>query len=151
MNAKAFSDRVRACRDKLWRVSYAILRNGADCDDALQEALLRAWRQIDGLKDERYFDTWLTRIMINESKRILKKRSERTAQPMTQELPQANTDCPALHDAIMALPVSLRLPLVLHYMEGYCVKEIAQMLGLPATTVQWRLHSARKQIRDDWN
>ena len=77
MNEREFSQRVRNCRDKLWRVSYAILRNGADCDDALQEALLRAWRQIGSLREEKYFDTWLTRILINEAKRILRQRQKR--------------------------------------------------------------------------
>ena len=150
MNEREFAERVRECSGQLWRVSYAILRNGADCDDALQEALLRAWRRIGSLKEEKYFTTWLTRILINECKRLLKGRANRT-----EALPE-NTgvfvaENPALHEAIMALPVSLRLPLVLHYMEGYSVKEIASMLKLPETTVQWRLHSARKQIRDEWN
>ena len=150
MNEKEFSRRVRNCRDKLWRVSYAILRNGADCDDALQEALLRAWRQIGSLREEKYFETWLTRILINEAKRILKKRAGGgQALPETVEAAEAGNR--ELHDAMMALPVGLRVPLVLHYAEGYSVKEVAEMLQLPVTTVQWRLHSARKQIRDDWN
>ena len=56
-----------------------------------------------------------------------------------------------MRDAIFALPLSLRLPLLLHYMEGYSVKETARMLHLPETTVHWRLHAARKRIRDEWN
>jgi len=150
MNEREFSQRVRNCREKLWRISYAMLRNGADCDDALQEALLRAWRQIGSLREERYFETWLTRILINEAKRILKKRMPGAGE-LNENTQVQNTANPALHDAIMALPVSLRLPLVLHYMEGYAVKEVADMLKLPVTTVQWRLHSARVRIRDDWN
>lgn len=150
MNEREFSQKVRECRDGLWRVSYAILRNGADCDDALQEALLRAWRQIGSLRDERYFSTWLTRILINEAKRILKKRASAGCE-LTENVCGNDSANPRLHDAIMALPVNLRIPLVLHYMEGYPVKEVASMLQLPVTTVQWRLHSARAQIRDEWN
>lgn len=151
MTVQEFTNQVRGCRDRLWRVSYSILRNGADCDDALQEALLRAWKQIGSLRDERYFATWLTRILINECKRILRRR---TTQP--QALPEVLPDPqfssnPALHDAILALPLHLRIPLVLHYIEGYPTKHIAAMLRLPETTVSWRLHSARKQIRDEWN
>ena len=150
MNEREFSQRVRCCREKLWRVSYAILRNGADCDDALQEALLRAWRQTGSLRDEKYFETWLTRILINECKRILKQRSGRR-QALPEEVKAAEVSNRELHDAVLALPVNLRIPLVLHYAEGYSVKEVAEMLQLPVTTVQWRLHSARKQIRDDWH
>ena len=150
MNEREFCRRVRNCRDKLWRISYAILRNGADCDDALQEALLRAWRQSGSLREEKYFETWLTRILINEAKRILKKRAN-GGQTLPETVEAADAGNRELHDAVMALPVGLRVPLVLHYAEGYSVKEVAEMLQLPVTTVQWRLHSARKQIRDDWN
>ena len=150
MNERDFAQRVRDCRDSLWRVSYAILQNGADCDDAMQEALLRAWRQIGSLRDERYFSTWLIRILINESRRMLKQRIKRP-QALPESVAAADNDHHALHDCVCALPLNLRIPLVLHYMEGYPVKEIAAMLQLPPTTVQWRLHSARKQIRDQWN
>lgn len=149
MTAQEFSEQVRQNKDRLWRISYSILKNGADCDDALQEALLRAWKQIGSLRDERYFTTWLTRILINECKRILKKGK---FQPLPEHLPEAqNTDGNELRDAILALPLNLRIPLVLHYIEGYPVRHIAAMLRLPETTVNWRLHSARRQIRDEWN
>lgn len=149
MTAQEFSEQVRQNKDRLWRISYSILKNGADCDDALQEALLRAWKQIGSLREERYFTTWLTRILINECKRILKRGK---FQSIPEHLPDAqNTDGSDLRDAILALPLNLRIPLVLHYIEGYPVRHIAAMLRLPETTVNWRLHSARKQIRDEWN
>lgn len=149
MTAQEFSEKVRENKDRLWRISYSILRNGADCDDAMQEALLRAWKQISSLRNEEYFTTWLTRILINECKRILKRGKP---QPLPDTLPEEQTSAnPALRDAILALPLNLRIPLVLHYIEGYPVKHIAAMLRLPETTVNWRLHSARKQIRDEWN
>lgn len=149
MTAQEFSEQVRQNKDRLWRISYSILKNGADCDDALQEALLRAWKQIGSLRDERYFTTWLTRILINECKRILKRGK---FQSIPEHLPDAqNADGSDLRDAILALPLNLRIPLVLHYIEGYPVRHIAAMLRLPETTVNWRLHSARKQIRDEWN
>lgn len=150
MDEKMFSQRVHACADRLWRISWSILRNGADCDDALQNALLCAWRGIRGLKNDAYFETWLTRILINESRSLLRKRAR-----LPGALPEAiceretpeNVD---LSDTLGALEVKLRLPLVLHYMEGYSVKEISDMLCLPETTVKWRMHAARKQLRDEW-
>lgn len=149
MTAQEFSERVRENRDRLWRISYSILRNGADCDDALQEALLRAWKQRTSLRNEEYFVTWLTRILINECKRMLKRPR---LQPLPEVFPQPPvSDNAELRDAILALPLNQRIPLVLHYIEGYPVKHIAAMLRLPETTVNWRLHSARKAIRDEWN
>ena len=152
MTESVFSERVRALQGPLWRIAWAILRNSADCDDAIQEALLRAWNRIGSLRDETAFDAWLMRILVNESKDILRRRARRpqTSMEAAPELtaPEENT---ALRDAILALPLSLRLPLLLHYMEGYSVKETARMLHLPETTVHWRLHAARKRIRDEWN
>lgn len=152
MTESVFSERVRALQGPLWRIAWAILRNGADCDDAIQEALLRAWNRIGSLRDETAFDAWLMRILVNESKDILRRRARRpqTSMEAAPELtaPEENT---ALRDAILALPLSLRLPLLLHYMEGYSVKETARVLHLPETTVHWRLHAARKRIRDEWN
>ena len=149
MNEREFSTRVRACTDKLWRVSWAILQNGADCDDALQEALMRAWRHIGALRDERYFETWLTRILINECKDVLKRRAKgpRALPESVAEAPQP--EYRELWDAIRALPVNERIPLVLKYVEGYRTRDIAAMLRLPETTVKWRLHSARQHMRNE--
>lgn len=147
MNAQEFSDRVRACTPKLWRIAWLILRNGADCDDALQEALLRGWRSLSSLKDEAFFETWLTRILIHESNRLMRKRNRRTAveasaQPETA--PEQNT---ALREALFELPAGERTAVGLHYIEGYKQKEIAALLGLPETVVKWRIRSGRKHLK----
>ena len=149
MNEREFSTRVRACRDKLWRVSWAILQNGADCDDALQETLMRAWRHIDSLREERHFETWLTRILINQCKDILKHRS-RDPRALPESVGEAPLpEHPELWDAIRALPVNERIPLVLKYVEGYRTKDIAAMLRLPEATVKWRLRSAKQHMRNE--
>lgn len=152
MTERAFSERVQAVRGPMWRIAWAILRSGADCDDAVQETLLRAWSRIGGLADERFFDTWLTRILINECRDLLRRRA-RSRQIPLEAAPEAAAPAEnaALRDAVFALPLSLRLPLLLHYMEGYSVKETARILRLPETTVHWRLHAARRKIRDEWN
>ncbi len=147
MNAQDFSDRVRACTPKLWRISWLILRNGADCDDALQEALLRAWRSLPALREEAYFETWLTRILIRESNRLLRRRGMRTEIEMGT-LPEINRkEHTALYDALSALSAAERMAVGLHYMEGYKQREIAALLGVPETVVKWRLRSGRKHLK----
>lgn len=149
MNERKFSARVRMLTDRLWRISWTLLQNGADCDDALQETLLRAWQSIHTLQNISYFNTWIVRILINECKSMLRRRRNRP-QAMPEQMPEkALPDHRELREAILALPMNLRIPLVLHYIEGYSVKEISTMLRLPQTTVNWRLHSARKVLRDD--
>ena len=148
MNAQEFSERARESTPRLWRISWLILRNGADCDDALQETLLRGWRSLRSLQDDAYFETWLTRIMIRESSRILKKRSRRT-EIEACALPQPErADSAELHDALALLPDAERIAVGLHYMEGYKQREIAALLGVPETVVKWRMRSGRKHLKD---
>ena len=145
MDAKEFSNRAMACAERLWRISYLTLQNPADCDDAVQEALLRAWANRRRLRDERLFETWLVRILINCARDILRRR--RTVQPLDENLTAGEPVNPQLRDALCALDVRYRLPIVLHHLEGYNLDECAAMLGLPVSTVKWRLYAARKQLR----
>ena len=74
MDQEYFTAQAEASTGLLYRVAYTILRNDADCQDAVQEALLRAWTGRDKLRDRQLFRTWLTRILINASHDILRKR-----------------------------------------------------------------------------
>ena len=66
MTEIVFSEQVQVLHGPLWHIAWAILRNGADCDDAIQETWLRAWNRIGNLRDETAFDAWLVRILVNE-------------------------------------------------------------------------------------
>jgi len=144
-----FSARVRLMTDRLWRISWSILRSGADADDALQEALLRAWKSVGRLKDETLFETWLTRILINECKRILRKRRpEATADGMPETVRPDNRE---LYEAIGTLKKDLKLPLILYYMEGYPIRDIARILRLSENNVKARLFRARKILKQELN
>lgn len=147
MQDDAFAQGILAMRQSLYRVSYGLLREEQDRYDAVQEALAKAWEKRHTLRNIEYLRTWVTRILINECHNI-QRRQQRVA-PV-----DALDACPAppvadatVHDALLALPQALRLITVLHYMEGYSIKEIARMLHIPAGTVGTRLHRARAQLR----
>ena len=72
-----FERRARACIDKLFRVCYSILPERADRDDAIQEALIKAWRKRGTLKDDAVFEGWLMRIAINECRNVLRHKKRR--------------------------------------------------------------------------
>ena len=147
VDSHEFARRVEAMQGALYRVAYGLLLNQADCADAVQEALLRAWEKRGSLREERFFETWLTRILINECYTML--RGRRAALPIDSlPDPAAPPDAdPALHDAIARLDKKLRLPVVLHYMEGYGVGDIARMLRVPVGTVKTRMARARALLR----
>ena len=147
VDSQQFARRVEAMQGALYHVAYGLLLNRADCADAVQEALLHAWEKRASLREERYFETWLIRILINECYTMLRRR--RTTLPL-DSLPEpvAPPDAdPALHDAIARLDKKLRLPVVLHYMEGYGLDDIARMLRVPTGTIKTRMARARALLR----
>ena len=91
--------------------------------------------------------TWLIRILLNVCNGIHRKRrrAERAALPPPQAAPVGGAD--ALREALMALPLRLRLPVVLYYMEGMTQQECARALGWPASLVKSRLRAARAALR----
>ena len=152
MEQTVFETEAEACAGLMYRVAYTILRNDADCQDAVQEALLKAWMKRNQLRNERYFRTWLVRILINASHDILRKRKRSIPMETVPEPAGALPD-PALDDAMGNLPEKLRLPLMLCYAENMTYGEISRALRIPVTTVQSRLRQGkarlRKELKDD--
>ena len=149
MDKQEFTGRVRMISDMLYRVACGQLRDHNDRCDAVQEAVLKAWNKRHTLRNEQYFETWLVRILINECHSI-QRRSARVMPMETIPEPKAAPSDTAveLREAIMQLPEKLRMPVILHYMEGYDSKEIARILRIPAGTVRTRLMRARNLLRD---
>lgn len=155
MTQTEFTQRVLAMQDRLYRVSCSLLRCEADREDAVQSALEKAWRGRFLLRQEQYLETWLTRILINECYAIM-RRSRRVIPAGDIETAEnawetQNAD-EALRRALNALPDTLRLPIVLHYMEGMDVRTMARVLRIRESTVKSRLHRGREKLRqsDEW-
>ena len=148
MTREEFGAAVVAQTDCMYRVAYTLLRNDADCRDAMQEAALKAWEKRYTLKDERYFATWLIRILINACHDIQRRRSRILA---LEDLPEPSVPPPdpTLSMALASLPEKLRLPLTLHEMEGMPYAEISRVLHIPQTTVVGRIHRAKVQLRKE--
>lgn len=148
MTREEFGAAVVAQTDCMYRVAYTLLRNDADCRDAMQEAALKAWEKRYTLKDERYFATWLIRILINACHDIQRRRSRILA---LEDLPEPSVPPPdpTLSMALASLPEKLRLPLTLHEMEGMPYAEISRVLHIPQTTVVGRIHRAKLQLRKE--
>lgn len=144
-----FIDEVKAAERSLYRVARCYLPTDADAADAVQEALTRAWAKRQTLRRPEYFRTWLTRILINVCKGML--RASKRLVPMAEPPPPAPRppEGDALRDALGRLDAKHRAPLILFYLDGYSVREVAGMLNLPQGTVKNRLFRARKALKDD--
>jgi RNA polymerase sigma-70 factor, ECF subfamily len=146
MDGTEFEAHVLKSEARLYRIARSMLRNDQDCGDALQEGILKAWQRLHTLRDERCFDAWLTRIVINECRNLQRGYRRRTVP--WESIPECGTEPPdpCLEDALSSLPEKYRLILTLHHGEGFAVEEIAVMMHLPMSTVKWRLHEGRRLL-----
>lgn len=149
MDKDDFAARVTTMQQSLYRVAASYLRGEADRLDAVCEAIARAWEKRGALRDERLFSTWITRILIRECVNI--QRRQRRSVPVDilpeQIQEEENSDVRSLREAIETLPQRQRTMLVLHYMEGYDVREVARIMGTTTGAVCAGLSRARETLR----
>lgn len=145
MTKKQYEDEVERIAPSLRRIAYSIVRNEHDAQDAVQQALLAVWARRECVEFAR-IKPYLTRAVINACRDI--QRARQKAIPM-KEMPEMSYQPPdgVLADAVERLPEELRLPLLLHYMEGYKLAEIAGALGQSLPQVTSRLFRARKRLK----
>ena len=145
MDRGSFAAAIEACSEMMYRVAWSILRNRTD----VQDAALKAWEKRNSLREEQYFRTWITRILINVCYDIQRKhRSHVPLEKVPEQIPASAPD-PGLAAALNALPEKLRLPLVLCYSEGMTYEEAAEVLRIPASTVRGRLRRGKDELRKE--
>lgn len=130
----------------MYRVACGLLRSDADRQDAMQSALLKAWEKRHTLRDEQLFTTWLIRILINECNSLLRRNARLIPMERLPETPPPAHNMDA-RDLVDRLPEKQRLCVILHYMEGWPVKDVAMALKVPQATVRGRLMQARKALK----
>ena len=140
-----------------FRVAQGVLRNKADAEDIAQEALLRAHRRFEGLRERARFRAWLVRIsfrMALDRLRAIKRRQAREAQwVLEKSLNEAQRGDTAefqrqVDRAMEELPEKQRLALFLAAIEGHTLEEVALLLAVPIGTVKSRLFFARKTLAE---
>lgn len=150
MNKNQFTAQVLEAEKSLYHIAKSILRNDEDCADAIQNAVLHAYEKLHTLRNERYFKTWLTRILINECNHIIRSRKELIPYEdyfdAREQEPQE--DYSEVFEAVMELESTYRIPLVLFYVEGFSIREICRILKLSQSTVKTRLYRSRKLLKE---
>ena len=144
-----FSHEMESMSSTLFRIAFSILRNYTDCEDAVQNTILKAYQNLNSLKERAYFRTWTVRILKNECYTLLKRQStlvSLSGQPETNyemELPDLD-----LNRAFDALSPDERLTITLYYYEGFKTAEIAKLTDVSEGTVRSRLSRARAELKD---
>lgn len=152
---EAFITIIENSKSDMYKVAISILNNDADAADAMSEAILKCWTEIGKLRKEKYFKTWLTRILINCCNDIIRKNSRtvyvddyEAIEP--EEMRIEFIDNRDVNECIDSLSDNSRLIMTLYYMQGFKIREIAQMLNLKQNTVKTRLSRARKEFKEKY-
>lgn len=150
MNKEQFTTEVLEAEKSLYHIAKSILRNDEDCADAMQNAVLHAFEKLHTLRNEAYFRTWLTRILINECHRIIRSRKEQISYEdyYGEQTSEEWGNYSEIFEAVMNLEDNYRIPFVLFYVEGFSIKEICRMLKLSQSTVKTRLYRSRKLLKE---
>lgn len=152
LSHEQFSELVMQYKDNLFRTARCILKNSHDAEDAVCEAIYRAFRSLRTLKDTGAFRPWIYRITINEAYQIVRRRWNVASIDDIGEIGDAGAEEPGepsqLSAYVNSLPDHMRIPVYLFYYEDMRIMDIARILGLPAGTVKSRLARAREQLRE---
>jgi len=150
MNKEQLGHLIISSEDSLYRVAKTLLREDEDCADAIQEAIVKAFTSIHTLKKDAFAKTWLIRILINECYSIMRRQKRIVPFDEVTEkayAAEAQKDYTGLYEALLALPDEMRITVTLYYLEGYSVREVAELLDSTQSTIKNRLARARKRLK----
>jgi len=151
---------MRRYNQRLFRISRGILADDTEAEDVMQEAYVRAFRELAAFRGEARFSTWLTRIACHEA--LARSRKRRRLVPLDSgggpPDPPSETSGPeremenrelrtVLQEAVEVLPDPLRTVFCLREIEGLSTEETAETLGLSVENVRVRLHRAKRSLR----
>ena len=151
LEERPFTQKLLESEPMLYRIACALLRSEADRQDAMQETALKAWKNRASLREEQYFRTWISRIMVNECHNLHRKNSRYVPVEELPDRPAPDSGEQETRLMLESLPEKQRIPLVLHYLEGFSLEEIAQVQHISLALVKYRMHQARKALRVEWN
>ncbi len=152
---EAFAGLIRAAYDRLFATAYRITRDREAAEDAVQESMLRCWRDIRGLRDPDRFEAWLYRLLVNACRDQVRRASRRPVMSFGVPEEHASGTDPfasmvehdALERAFLKLSADQRIALVLAHYLGYSAPEIAEIVGVATGTVYSRLHYGARAMR----
>ena len=153
----AFSVLVRASYPRLHAVARLILRDSERAQDAVQEALVQAWRHVRALRDADAWDAWLHRLTVHACYRMA-RQVKRRAQVELHVMPDLDSAGPydlsmsvaerdRIGRALGALPIDQRAVMVLHFFVDLSLPDVANVLDIPVGTAKSRLHRGLEAVR----
>ena len=148
MDHETFAARVQALRGRLYRTAYLYLGSEADALEAVDEAVYQALRALKKLRQPEFFDTWITRILLDECHKELRRRKQLAPEEALPETAGSDAyDGLPLKEAVRRLPEDLRAVIILRFFSGLSQAETAAALEVPQGTVATRQRRALQLLR----
>ena len=146
-----FCDNIKNLENGMYRLSYSILKNEEDAQDAVQEAIYNAYKNLETLKDKRKFKSWIYKIVANTSFEIL--RNKKNYIDIEQEnIPAEKIDIDTnltLWKAVQGLEQPYRTTITLFYYEDMSIKEISEITGSKVDAIKKQLSRGRDKIKEE--
>ena len=144
----AFTALMQSQMQNMYKAARAILSSDEDAADAIADTILVCWEKLSQLRKPEFFRTWMTRILINKCKDIIRKRRNYSFMEDVPDVSVRETGFENVewNDALNCLEEKYRLVTVLYYVEGFSTTEIAEILGMPDSTIRSRLSRARHKL-----
>ena len=149
MTHETFDRLARLYMDAVFRLAFSYLKNRSDAEDVTQTALLRLYQCQKEFESDEHVKHWLLRVAVNECKKLWRSPWQRreSLETYAESLSFPQPRDRELFYAIMALEKKYRVVIVLHYCEGYTIREMAALLQLPPGTVGTRLNRGREKLK----
>lgn len=134
--------------DTVFRLAFSMLKSPADADDVTQNVLLSLYRTDYQFESDEHVRSWLMKVTVNECRKVWRRpfRRHENIDDYAETLAFEDPSYQDLFEAIMQLDRDKRTVIVLYYIEGYSIKEIAEILNVPAATIGTRLARARAKL-----
>ena len=150
-DAEAFIQLMEMHKESMYKIAHSYLKRDADIADAMQETILDCFEKIQTLKDPNYFKTWLIRILINNCNDIIRKESKVCLLEHYEglEIEAVAEDLTEFRELLNSIDEKYRTILILYYVEGYRIREIAGLLDMNESTVNSRLRRSRMMLKKE--
>ncbi len=149
MDKKEFAQKTEAVKKQLYKTAYLYLGNEASALEAVDESVYKALKAIKSLRQPEYFNTWITRILINECKKELKRLTRVKPEEYipSEKFEEHQYDKLSLKEAIRHLPEELKVIIILRFFSGLTLSQTAQTLDIPQGTVVTRQRRALQLLK----
>ena len=149
-NNENFPRLVHLYKDTIFRLAYSYTKNHFDADDVTQNVLLQLHKTDKVFQSETHLKNWLVRVTVNYCKNLFRApwRKHENLEDYANTLAFEEDESRDLFCLVMGLDKKYRVTLMLHYYDGYSIREIARIMDVPEKTVSTRLARGRKILKE---